>query len=206
MRKALSLIELIFTIVIIAIVFTVIPKIVLSLNKADNFVIRQDAMFNGISIIKMISNMPWDANNTDSRDVLHVNNGNFDCNTTSFRRDGAFIGGRTCESNLTSNLIPNSGGYITYFEDDVGDFNQKIVETNTTNGKLYDLNIAVSYIDDSNIDDLNQSNNVNNRTNLKRVRVEVFYAGKRGERKQLTQFNYTSANIGQMKINKRVWR
>ncbi len=206
MRKGLSLIELIFTIVIIAIVFTVIPKIILSLNKADNFVIRQDAIFNGISMMKMISNMPWDENNTDSSDVLHVHNGNFDCNVTSFRRVGAFIGARTCENNLTSTLILDNSGPITHEENDIGDFNERVVEINTTNGKLYDLNITVSYIEDNNISNLNQSNDVKNRTNLKRVRIKVFYTGKRGEQKQLTQFNYTSANIGQMKINKRVWK
>jgi hypothetical protein len=150
--------------------------------------------------------MPWDENNIDSSDVLHVNNGNFDCNSTSFRRVGAFIGGRTCEDNLTSNLILDNSGLITYEENDIGDFNNRVVETNTTNGKLYDLNITVSHIDDSSLNDLNQSNDVNNRTNLKRIRIKVFYTGKRGEQKQLTQFNYTSANIGQMKINKRVWK
>ncbi|HIP19955.1 MAG TPA: prepilin-type N-terminal cleavage/methylation domain-containing protein [Sulfurimonas sp.] len=216
MRKGLSLIELIFTIVIIAVVFTVIPKIVLSLNKADSFTIRQDAMFNGVSMIKMISKLPWDQNNTDSSDILHVNssaNSYFDCNTTTFRRDGGFIGGRTCEDNQSASIInSNAYEYVSYLEDDIGDFNNKGVEANlTTTQKLYDLNITVSYIDDTNFNptnliDINQSSDVNSyTTNLKRIRIKVFYTGNRGESRQLTQFNYTSANIGQMILHKRVW-
>lgn len=207
MRKALSLIELIFTIVIIAIVFTVIPKIVLSLNKADSFAIRQDAMLNGVSMMMMISKLPWDANTTASNDILHVDSGNFDCNRTTFMRDGGFVGGRTCENNLAASLISNHNGrHITFLEDDIGDFNNTLVEANiTASQKLYDLNITVSYIDDSNISDLNSSEDVSNTTNLKRVRMVVYYSGVRGDSRQLTQFNYTSANIGQMQINSRVW-
>jgi len=207
MRKALTLIELIFTIVIIAIVFTVIPKIVLSLNKADNFVIRQDAMFNGISMMKMISNMPWDDENTNSSDILHVTNGSFDCNQVSFLRIGSFIGGRTCDDNLTASNIPSGSGEIGYDENDIGDFHNKEV-----NASHYKLHVKVNYIQDSiNYTDrtayiLVDKNFTTPTTNLKYVDINVSYQGKRGNKKQLTQFNYTSANIGQMKLNKRVWQ
>jgi len=214
MRRGLTLIELIFTIVIIAMVFTVIPKIVLSLNKADKFAIRQDAMFNGISMMKMISNMPWDANNTNSSDILHVTKGSFDCNRTTFLRIGSFIGGRTCEENLSANQIPNPTNFtdVDYSENNINDFNYKNVEVNTTQRKLYDLNITVSYIDDGimnhNVKDLNLSNDRtdNNTSNLKRIRLNVYYAVDGRKYKQLTQFNYTSANIGQMILHKRVWQ
>ncbi len=222
MRKGLSLIELIFTIVIIAIVFTVIPKIVLSLNKADSFIIRQDAMFNGISMMKMISKMPWDENNTNSRDILHVNSGNFECNKTTFRRDGAFVGSRTCEENLTASLILNRyGADINYTENDIGDFNNTLVEVNLSTKPIYDLNISVAYTLDDNSTVfkydypnkrvsiyLNNSivqNLDTNTSNLKKITIQVSYNGNRGERKHLTQFNYTSSNIGQMILNKRSW-
>lgn len=208
MRRGLTLIELIFTIVIIAMVFTVIPKIVLSLNKADNLAIRQDAMFNGISMMKMISNMPWDANNTSSASILHVDSGNSDCNRTTFLREGSFIGGRTCRDNKNASAINTEVKNINYTEDNIGDFNNKRVEVNTTSRKLYDLNITVSYIEDDDIADLNSSNDIttNDTSNLKRVRLKVYYAVDGREGKQLTQFNYTSANIGQMIIYKRVWQ
>jgi len=209
MRRGLTLIELIFTIVIIAIVFTVIPKIVLSLNKADKFSIRQDAIFNGISMMKMISNMPWDGNNTDSSDILHVTNGSFDCNRTTFLRDGSFIGGRTCEDNLSASDISAIPGKINYDENHTGDFNNKDV-----NASYYGLHVAVKYIDD-NISynnktatiNLNKNINPSGTTNLKYVDINVSYQGNRGAKgKQLTQFNYTSANIGQMILHKRVWQ
>lgn len=208
MRKGLTLIELIFTIVIIALVFTVIPKIVLSLNKADNFAIRQDAMFNGISMMKMISNMPWDENNIDSSDILHVSNGSFDCNRTTFLRDGSFIGGRTCEDDLNASDVSTVIGDIVYDENDIGDFNNKNV-----NASYYGLYVKVAYIKDD-ITYTNQTATIfidketviTPTTNIKYVDINVSYQGKRGAPKQLTQFNYTSANIGQMILNKRIWQ
>ena len=212
MRKGLSLIELIFTIVIIAVVFTVIPKIVLSLNKADSFVIRQDAMFNGISMMKMISKLPWDENNTNSRDILHVNKGNvrFKCDTNSTRRDGGFISGRTCENNQAAISIEKSN-----MQNDIGDFDMTDINISKNSKKIYDLNITVRYTLDNDIVfdynipnrviiDLNKSTNDTNTTNLKRVKIVVNYAGKKA-RKRLTQFNYISSNIGQMTLNKRSW-
>lgn len=216
MRKGLTLIELIFTIVIIAMVFTVVPKIVLSLNKADSFVIRQDAMFNGISMMKMISNMPWDDNNTDSSDILHVSNSvnsNLDCNSsTDYYRRGSFKGSRTCKDALNARVIsPTSPPEISYDENDIGDFHNKDV-----NASYYSLHVEVEYIEDNiTYDYPNQKATITivkdnsftaSTTNLKYVDINVSYKGKRGNPKQLTQFNYTSANIGQMILNKRVWQ
>lgn len=210
MRKGLTLIELIFTIVIIALVFTVIPKIILSLNKADNFAIRQDAMFNGISMMKMISNMPWDKENVNLTDILHVTNGSFDCNKTTFLRDGSFVGGRTCESDLNASAIPSpASSNVSYDENNIADFNNKDV-----NASYYGLHVKVKYIKDD-INYINQTATIvidkdtyiAPTTNLKYVDMNVSYQGNRGEKgKQLTQFNYTSTNIGQMILNKRVWK
>ena len=211
MRKALSLIELIFTIVIIAIVFTVIPKIILSLNKADSFSIRQDAIFNGISMMKMISNMPWDENNTDSSSILETNSTNsyFDCNGTSPYRVGAFVGSRICQDdNLTASSIATNSPDIKYSEDNINAFNNKDV-----NASKYGLHVKVKYIKDD-ISYTGQTATITidkdsphaETTNLKYIDINVTYQGKRGKKgKQLTQFNYTSANIGQMSINKRPW-
>jgi prepilin-type N-terminal cleavage/methylation domain-containing protein len=207
MRKGLTLIELIFTIVIIAIVFTVIPKIVFALNKADSFIIRQDAMFNGFSMIKMISNLPWDENNTNSADILHVTKS--DCNSsTDFYRVGGFVGSRTCEDNFSASSIALEGDY-----DDIDDFNNYDENTTSKGNLRYGLHVEVKYINDeiaytsSNAKlDLNKSE-VSPTTNLKYVDINVTYKGSRGNQgKQLTQFNYTSANIGQMILHKRVWK
>ncbi len=216
MRRGLTLIELIFTMVIIAIVFTVIPKIVLTLNKSDAFSIRQDALFNGISMMHMISNMPWDKENVDSRDILETKstNSEFDCNSSNGYRIGGFIGSRTCFNDLNASLIntaKHNNADATDF-DDIGDFNNADIRAN-----YYDLNISVSYILDSNnsvfitngsnmVVDLNNSNNALTTTNLKNITIVVNYSGKRGKPRRLTQFDYVSANIGQMIFYKREWK
>ena len=213
MRRALSLIELIFTIVIIATVFTVIPKIVFSLNKADSFNIRQDAVFNGISMMKMISKLPWDQNNTDSRDILDTNStySIFDCNKTTFRRIGGFIGGRTCEHSLSASVIAQEGNE----HNDIDDYDG--YDENTTGSVGYGLHVSVRYLDENiTYDYSNKRASIyidydsvlddDNRTNLKYVDINITYQGERGELgRALTQFRYISSNIGQMILNKRVW-
>jgi hypothetical protein len=165
-------------------------------------------MFNGISMMKMISNMPWDANNTNSADILHVTtHDRFDCNQTTHYRVGGFVGSRTCEDNLSASIIPNTPRAVTYLENDIGDY------SNTdANASYYGLHVNVRYIDD-NISYTNQtatiainSNSTTPTTNLKYVDINVSYQGRRGNHRELTQFNYTSANIGQMILHKRVWR
>jgi len=207
MRKALSLIELIFTIVIIALVFTVIPKVVLSLNKADSFVIRQDALFNGASMVNMISKLPWDEANTNSVDILHTNSSSFTCSTSNFMRNGSFIGSRNCEHNLTASL--GNDGETSY--EAYNDFDDYTNENNITSSP-YKLDTNVTYITDnytyagqSMTIDLNASAISPTSTNLKKLNLRVDYVGKRGKQRQLTQFEYVSSNIGQMILHKRTW-
>lgn len=208
MRKALTLIELVFTIVIISLVFSVIPKVVLSLNKSDKFSIRQDALLNGVSMLNFISKLPWDENNTNSADILHVTSGNFNCDSNTTLRVGGFVGARSCEENLNASILGTEGAseYTLY-----NDFDDFLNENNIT-ASHYRLETKVQYTADNfnytgdklNID-LNQSTTSLNSTNLKRVDLKVFYVGKRGDEKEITRFNYTSSNIGQILLNKRAW-
>ncbi|MEO1924234.1 MAG: prepilin-type N-terminal cleavage/methylation domain-containing protein, partial [Nautiliaceae bacterium] len=46
MKKALTLIELIFTIIIIGITFTVIPKIIIVSNKTLETTLKEEVVFN----------------------------------------------------------------------------------------------------------------------------------------------------------------
>ncbi len=211
MRRGLSLIELIFTIVIIALVFTVIPKVILSLNKSDKLVIRQDALFNGISMVHLISNLAWDQNNTNSNDILHVSsnaNPNLDCSNSSHYRIGGFIGSRNCEDNLLASSISSDGASDYTQFNDVDDFNGTDI-----NASYYGLHVEVNYIDD-NITYIGnravislKQNPKTYTTNLKFVDLNITYQGKRGKKGgQISQFSYTSSNIGQITLNKRVWQ
>lgn len=207
MRKGISIIELIFTIVIIALVFTVIPKVVFALKKSDSFAIRQDAILNSISLAKMISKLPWDENNTANADILHVDGGNFTCDPISTYRLGGFVGSRNCENNITASSVGFEGGENEESFDDVDDWNNHEINSST----YYKIATNVSYVNDFSLNlattqniDLNLAK-TNNRQNLKRVDINTTYT-KSGETKEIVNFSYTSANIGQFFIHKRVWQ
>ncbi len=222
MKKAMTLIELIFTIVIIAFIFSVIPKIIFSLNRSDSFSIRQDALFNALSLTKMISELPWDKNDTNHRDILNNTNLKtdvFDCNQSTFYRIGGFVGSRNCENNLIADPINKvfHSGYEIFTLDNIGDFNNS--EKNATyQNRIYELNTTVDYVDDANSFDYDYKNQFvkidfskslkvkssNKYTNLKKIKVVVWNMSKNRE-KQISQFHYISANIGLSIINKRDW-
>jgi hypothetical protein len=199
MRKAISLIELIFTILIIALVFTVIPKIVFALKKSDEFAIRQDAILNTISLMQMISKQAWDERNVNSSDILHVDSGNFECNKSSTYRAGGFVGSRSCENDINASTTFDDGESESNF-DDVDDYNNQDINTS-----IYNIHTTVRYCEDSILSDLSNCGTPTGSTNLKRVHVKTTYIGKRGENKELMNFDYTSTNIGQFFIHKRVW-
>ncbi len=217
-RKGVTLIELIFTVVIIATVFTVVPKIIFAINKSDSLSMRQDALMNGVSMLHMVSNMPWDKNNIDSKDILHTDiaSDKFECDEMTFYRVGGFIGSRRCEDNLSASVINITlhNGDDIYTLNNIGDFNNTDVNITAYGSQLYDINISVNYIDDSNFNyvlqsvavDLNSSKNSPISTNLKNITMKVFYHGKRAKRRELAIFRYTSTNIGLVEINKREWR
>ena len=230
MRRGITLIELIFTMVIVAIVFTVIPKIMFALSKSDSFSIRQDAVFNGMSLVKMVSDMPWDKNNTNSIAILGDTNSTtslFDCNTTSGYRIGGFKGGRNCEDDLNATAIHVGivNGDAIFDIDNIGDFNLTQLEANTTfstNARNYEINVSIDYISDKNGSDgdsvfvygdqactvkLQNAHKVSSGfTNLKEINATVYYRSGNRPIKQLTQFYYTSANIGLFTLHKRVWQ
>lgn len=218
-KKGFTLIELIFSMVIIALVFTVIPKIIYAFNKSDTFSIREDALFNGMSLTNMISRLPWDENNTKHNDILLTKstNANFDCNPKTGYRIGGFLGSRNCENNLSASKIFNDGENNPAFFNDFDDFNGTNTSAIMDGEKLYTLENRVFYADDnSNIFDYNDSNGsviVNlsklqpsaHTTNLKELNLTVYYSGKRGNIRKISHFSYISANIGQIYINKRSW-
>ncbi|MBE0492004.1 MAG: hypothetical protein IBX44_07115 [Sulfurospirillum sp.] len=205
MRRAISIIELIFTIVIIALVFTVIPKVIFALNKSDAFAVNQDAILNTISLAQMISKLPWDEQNVAYADILHVNSSRFSCDTNATYRIGGFVGSRNCENNITvSASLGSESGESELNFDDVDDWKDHNLTT-----AIYELNTQVRYCDDFNASiatiDLSTCGSPLGNTNLKRVSFLTSYNGNRGEKRELLRFDYTSANIGQSYLHKRVW-
>jgi len=218
-REGFTLIELIFSMVIIALVFTVIPKIIYAFNKSDLFSIREDALFNGISMTDMISSFPWDENDTEYNDILITDstNINFDCNTTSHYRAGGFIGSRNCEHNLSASFISSDGESDPLYFNDLDDFNDVNITTKLGNDILYTLSPKIYYaLDDNSVFEydyadhtanikLYKASESNKTTNLKKLKVDIYYSGKRGKVRQISGFSYISSNIGQVLIKKRSW-
>ncbi len=218
-KRGFTLIELIFSMVIIALVFTVIPKIIYAFNKSDTFSVREDALFNGVSLANMISRLPWDENNTEHNDILKTDssNHNFDCNTTTYYRVGGFIGSRNCENNLSASIISSDGESDPAFFNDFDDFNDINITAKLGGENLYTLSNRVNYISDGSAVfgydyanksvtiTLNKTSDKNSSTNLKILNLDVYYSGKRGNTRKIANFSYISSNIGQVLIKKRSW-
>ena len=209
MKKAVTLIELIFTIVIIAAVFTTIPKIIYVSNKSLEFSKKEDAIFNMMSKIMDISLKEYDENNTEYDDILLTGSNNtLDCNSSSGYRVGGFAGSRNCLNEVDESNIPtNDSGEYDYIEGYNG-----VGEELSYGNTHYDLNISVGYTDEW--DENNYTNDGNltfkfsknlystPHTNIKKITISV---KKQNKDENISTISYNSANIGHMKINSVVW-
>ena len=142
MKKSFTLIELIFTIVIIAFIFTTIPKIIYATNEGFKFTLKEDGIFNMMTKIMDISFKDWDENDTNSTDILLAQHQNvLECNSSANPpiRIGGFYSGdeysRICKNDLNmSHIGPDTDEDSEADYDDVDDFNG--TEDNATkNGK-----------------------------------------------------------------------
>ena len=205
MKKAVTLIELIFTIVIIAAVFTTIPKIIYVSNKSLEFSKKEDAIFNMMSKIMDISLKEYDEKNTEYDDILLTGSNNtLDCNSSSGYRVGGFAGSRNCLNEVDESDI----GDDSDDRDDVDDYDGKGELIENINTK-YELNISVFYTtewNENNYSDGNLTftfdNNVMNHTNIKKIVISI---KKQGSDENISVIRYNSANIGHIKINSVVW-
>ncbi len=216
MKSAFSLIELILTIVIMSIIFALIPKIIFAINKSDNFSIKQDAIFNTLSLTKIVSVLAWDENNTQQTKILDTDGSIiFDCNSTTDIRQGSFLGSRSCTATLSASKIAADESSKSSF-DDLDDFNGSITDVNTTSGKTkYAIYSNIDYLsDDTTVFsvsgttmsiDLSKSSISSNSTNIKKLTMTVAYKGSRGKERNITSFSYYSTNIGQLSLNSENW-
>lgn len=214
MRKGLTLIELILSMVIIGIVFTVIPRLVMSMNQNTQTTIKEEAMYNAMAQMGMILNLPWDNNNTQNPQILTVNSGDaaYDCNTTSGYRIGGFVGGRNCIG-----ISAYNAGSITKEDtesNDIDDFH----DTNITADKncsatlkkgLYAIGTTVAYVDDPSATGTavlgTNPKAANQYSNTKYILVRVGYGSDSQHKGCITALQYHSFNIGNIQINSRNW-
>jgi len=216
MRKALTLIELILSMVIIGIVFTVIPRLIMSMNQSSQVTLKEEAMYNALTQMGAIINLPWDNNNTENSQILSVTNGDarYDCNTTSGYRIGGFIGGRNCIGTGTGDY--NASILIGRENDeynDVDDYHDlNITADQNCSGVKKELNnigTTVTYVNDpaatGNID-LNTTVQPSiQSSNTKKILVRVGYGSDSKISGCITSLEYHSFNIGHTQINSRAW-
>ena len=210
MRKALTLIELILSVVIISIVFTVIPKIIIATNQSFVSATKQDGIFNAVQLMHMISNTPFDLGSYETYNILNTTDGNpsLDCNESIGYRVGGFIGGRNClgtsydvelESDFTQDPILSISGYNSYDEN--------ATASKCTNYDTYGLNPEVEYKefstnvsgDSATIDLTGFIDSTSSNVKYVRMRVGFGAAGQSG----CVDFDYYSANLGQLNIARR---
>jgi len=213
LKKSFSLIELIFTIVIIGLIFTTIPKIIYSTNESFKFTLKEDGIFNMMAKVMDISFREWDEQDTNSYDILLTGNSNvLECDSSSYPaiRVGGFYSGyaysRICQSGLTTSDIGKDTGESKEEDfDDVDDYNG--TESNATkNGNTrYILYITDGYSDewgDSDYDYNNQKldwkfkqRSDNTKSNIKFTKITLY--DKKYD-KNISHAKYWHANIGKV--------
>jgi prepilin-type N-terminal cleavage/methylation domain-containing protein len=226
MRSGFSLIELIFSIVIIAISVMSIPMMLQQSSKSDNFSLLQETILSSHTKMQNIVSYRWDDASSETDNsvvrVLDVKNGDSELNRTvvasSIRRKGHIVADKRRKM-FDVATYPTS---IVDGTNDIDDFNN--IEYTISNGggngiagdlDYIDTNLKMTphiyYIDDktdyslSNItftfdSDTNKSLSLPNSTNIKMV--ELVTTSQIDSSIPIT-FRTFSCNIGQSKLLRR---
>jgi len=173
MKKGIALLELIFSIVIIAIALMSVPNLMQSTSKASNKVIMQESISNAASYANMIMSAFWDENCTNPKyenPILYVQKQ--DSSLQEYRKNDILMGRRVGSSMSTSRRFRNdiTGKRLTASTilakedddgepDDIDDYNNrsvmlvKRVDTSIQEGDYKDVSIkldtTVNYISDN---------------------------------------------------------
>ena len=188
MRKGMTLVELIFSMVIISIVFSIVPKIIFASNKSMETSMKEDALFNAYTLLGSITKLAWDEETYTHGEIL-----NTDTNTCNDKRVGGFFGSRNCKetSNESASAIGQENGSDDYNDiDDYSVYDEDI-------GK-YKLNVDVSYVD-------NSYNSTAGTSELKEIKVTVESNSAKTTGFK-SSFFYHSANLGHIQIKKEIWQ
>lgn len=210
MRKSFTLIELIFSMVIIAIAFTVLPKILQLSAKVSSQSLKEEALYSGVTLMGYIKATAWDEQNTKYDDILIVQNGDsdYDCSGSNYIRKGGFVGSRNCEnSRSASGLGVDSDDNGIY--DDVDDFSS--IEANNYNmSRYYNLSVKVNYVKDiGSSDEVFKTIPSSDSTNTKYIIIDINNTSNKGINKtgskNIAQLKFWTFNIGQIHINRIPW-
>lgn len=209
MRRGLTLIELIFTMVIVAVTFTVIPKLIQTLGTANKVTMQEDAIFNTMTLMGLIIRLPWDNENRTNSQILRVNSGDprFDCNGTTFYRPGGFVGGRLCVEQSTAEINATTTiGREGSLYNDIDDYDGESLDTLTScGGQLYDLNVVINYENDTTFTTL-AAGQTSNTKHIEITTMRDSASRYKANYDFCVVFDYFSYNIGYATIKKRLWQ
>jgi len=216
MRKAVSMIELVFAIVIIGISIMTVPAMLTQSSSAVLVSTQQEAILVGTTKMGNILSHPWDSNQTDSvrnggyAKVVTVTNGDDRLKPVGdgIRRIGHFEGDkrrRFYSDASQASITPGEQAHIDGF---IGD--DTLVLTGGVRDYLrgYNTNVSVYFISDSaNYGDVNLSFTLDdtdvgnaNPTNIKSI--DMMVTDTSGDDVQIRLFSFSS-NIGQTGLLKR---
>lgn len=188
-RGGFTLIELIFSTVIIAIVFTVVPKLLFVTTKTMEFSIKEDGLFAAMALMGNIIRLPWDGNVINSQGKIL----DTDANSCNDYRIGGFSGSRNCiNSNATATPKAAFGSSGVYGDiDDYHAYSSATISGRTS----YTLDAEVTYANTG-------FTAAAGSDEVKKVEVRVSSASKTT---LCSSFFYHSANLGHVQINKQAW-
>lgn len=197
MRKGLTLIELIFSMVIIAIVFTIVPKIIFASNKSMELSMKEDALYNAYSLLGSILRLSWDENTTTAGKILDT--GEHNC---SDYRVGGFIGSRNC---VDSDDSATKIGLEDSDYNDIDDYDGYDENISVAGRNKYKISVDVNYVQYDNPNFSHQSETDTKEYKEINVTVEAHIDNKKmiGYK---SGFFYHSANLGQIYIKKQKWK
>ena len=211
MRRSLTLVELIFSMIIIALAFSVIPKVLQVSSKTSKAALKEEALYNAFALMGMIKNLPWDEQNNFYDDILLTTGGKsaYRCGRRwdGYYRRGSFVGSRNCFQRVPASALGlESGGLL----DDIDDFtNKKITAAGKNMERIYELEVDVAYVEDMDpypgtirFSTVKQTDS----TNTKYITIQVHALSKVKEFAQrFGLVRYHAHNIGQILVNKIAW-
>lgn len=176
LRPAVAMIELIFALVIMAIVMMSAPMLINTASNSGYAAMQQEGINEAASRINMIMGYPWDENNTDSTyipilqtdstvNALSIVGNTFRRVGTPIESQRTFIFFDTNRTQLISSKTLGLDGIESENnEDDIDDFigNSKLINIETASGEgeadyiekiSIKINTAVAYVDDELNDD-----------------------------------------------------
>ena len=204
MRRSFTLIELIFSMVIIALAFTVLPKVLQVSAKSSATTLKEEAMSNAMAMMGWIRVLAWDERNIQSDEILIPQEYEpiYKCPVWEIYRAGGFAGSRNCRNKLPASSLGKEGDDF----DDIDDFaGYETNITNATGKRKYNLKVDVSYVKDYNQTFLSQK--ASGSSDVKMVHIVVTPLAKKGALGgSFAKLTYFASNIGQIRINRVPWR